>query len=169
MKNCTPHTIVIVPNGVQVGHAERFVHIEPSGEVLQLVMEEPLVFKNPVQVGENAGVTVSFDKIDALRSNAAIVTVLDSTDGPILVSDAVVDYVRSDWVAQSEMKKRIFAPDKGPTALRDEQGQIVAVTRLRSAYEPWPFDNLVDRRKPGKQKGKPEVGSAGVQNDARDS
>ena len=160
MKNHTPDAIVIVPNGVQPGNAERYVHIEPSGEVLRLVMEEPLVFKDPVQIGENASVSASFDPIAKLRSNAAIVTALDSTDGPILVSDPVLDYVRSDWIARSELKRRIFAPDTGPAAFRDDQGQIVAVTQLRSAYEPGFRDKLADRRKPGKSKGETVVGSA---------
>ena len=145
MKNYTTDTIVIVPNGVQIGETDRYVHIEPSGEVLRLVMEEPLVFKNPVQVGEDAGVPVSFDTIDKLRSDAAIVTALDSTDGPILVSDAVVDYMRSNWIARSELKRRVFSPDTGPTALRDDQGQIVAVTQLRTAYEPGFRDKLADK------------------------
>ena len=35
MKNCTSDTIVIVPNGVQAGNAERYVHIEPSGDVVR--------------------------------------------------------------------------------------------------------------------------------------
>ena len=99
-------------------------------------MEEPLVFKNLVQVGKKAGVPVRFDTIDELRSNAAIITALDSTDGPILVSDAVLEYMRSDRIARSELKRRVFSPDTGPTALRDDQGRIVAVTQLRSAHKP---------------------------------
>ena len=114
-------------------------------------MEEPWNFPNPVQVGENASVPAGFAEIDALRSNAAIVTALDSTDGPILVSGTVLDYMRSNWIARSELKRRVFSPDTGPTALRDDQGQIVAVTQLCSAYEPGMLDKLADRRKPGKR------------------
>ena len=148
MKNLTPDTIVIVPNGVQADHAERYVHIEPSGEVLQLVMEEPLVFKNLVQVGKKAGVPVRSDTIDELRSDAAIVTALDSTDGSILVSDTVLEYMRSDWRYQSnELLRRVFSPFTGPTALRDEQGRIVAVTQLRSAYRSGFLATLDDKGK----------------------
>ena len=163
MKNHIPDVIVIVPNGVQAGHAERYVDIEPSGEVLQLVMEEPMMFKNLVQVGKRTGAPVRSDTIDELRSDAAIVSALDSTDGPILVSDTVLDYMRSDWRHQSdELLSRVFAPFTGPTTLRDEQGRIVAVTQLRSAHEPGFCDKLADGRKPGKRNDKTEVGSACV-------
>ena len=124
-------------------------------------MEDPLVFKNLVQVGKKTGAPVRFDKIDELRSDAAIVTALDSTDGPILVSDTVLEYMRSDWRHQSdELLRRAFSPFTGPTALRDEQGRIVAVTQLRSAYRPGFRDELADRRKPGERKGETEAGCA---------
>ena len=144
MKNHTPGTIVIVPNDVQAGDADRYMHIEQSGEVLRLIMEEPLVFKDPVQVGENASISVSFDKIDKLRSNAAIITTLDSTDGPILVSVMVLDFVRSNWLIRPNLKRRVFAPDTGPTAIRSDHGLIVAVTQLRSAGKPRISDVLAD-------------------------
>ena len=71
--------------------ADRYVHIEPSGEIVRLVMDEPQVFADPVQVGENASVLAGLDKIGELRSSAAIITAPDSTDGPILVSSKVLD------------------------------------------------------------------------------
>ncbi len=133
-----------MPNGVQAGHAERCVHIEPSGEVLRLVVEEPLV-QEPGASRKKAGVPVRFDTIDELRSNAAIVRALDSTDGPIL-SGTVLDYMYSNWRHQSdELLRRVFAPFTGPTALRDEQGRIVSVTQLRSAYWPGFLDTLDDK------------------------
>ena len=144
MKNCTPHTVVVVPDGVQAGETERYVLIEPSGEVLRLVMEEPLVFESPVQVRKNASVPAHFDRVDELRSNAAIITVLDSADGPILVSNKVLDYIRSNWSREYKLTRRVFAPDTGPTALRDDQGQIIAVTHLRSVDRPAIFDWMTD-------------------------
>lgn len=143
-KNCTPYTIVVVPDGVQSGEADRYVHIKPSGEALRLVMEEPLVFESPEQVGENVGVPAYFDKVDELRSNVAIITALDSTDGPILVSNKVLDYVQSKWWRASKLTRRVFASDTGPTALRDDQGQIIAVMHLRSADRPEIFDWKTD-------------------------
>ena len=145
MKNCTPHTIVVVPTGVQAGETDRYVRIEPSGEVLGLVMDEPLIFEDPVQVGENTSVPAGFEKIDELRSNAAIITALDSADGPILVSSKVLDYVQSNRVWESGLQSRVFAPDTGPTALRDEQGRIVAVTLLRSAGRPGIFNGRANK------------------------
>lgn len=41
MKNYTPCTIVLVPNGVQPGEVKRCVHIPPSGEVLWFVVCVP--------------------------------------------------------------------------------------------------------------------------------
>ncbi len=147
-KNCTPrtpHTIVVVPYGVQAGETGRYVHIEPSGEVLGLVLEEPLNFEDPVQVGEHASVPAGFEMIDELRSNAAIITALDSADGPILVSSKVLDYVQSNRVWESGLQSRVFAPDTGPTALRDGQGRIVAVTLLRSAGRPGIFNGRANK------------------------
>ena len=116
-------------------------------------MEEPWIFPDPVQVGEHASVPAGFAKIDALRSNAAIITALDSTEGPILVSDPVLDYVHSNWPSQYEdLQQRVFAPDTGPTALRGDQGQIVAVTQLRSAYEPGVCDKMAAKRRSSRKK-----------------
>ena len=46
------------------------------------------------------------------------------SDGPCLVSSLVLSALGEEW------KGVAFAPDTGDTAIRNESGQIIAVTRL---------------------------------------
>lgn len=102
--NLTPHAISIIANG-------ETVTIQPSGIVARVAVEA-------VQVGEVAGVPVmanKYGKVEGLPE--------DKTQ-PILVSSMVLGLLGVDY------QNIAFAPDTGKTAIRNEQGHIVAVTQL---------------------------------------
>ena len=54
------------------------------------------------------------------------VTGLPETDEACLVSSLVFEAVR----LQQPWRRRVYAPDTGATAIRDEAGRIIAVRRL---------------------------------------
>lgn len=106
--NLTPHAISIIANG-------ETVTIQPSGIVARVAVEA-------VQVGEVAGVPVmanKYGKVEGLPE--------DKTQ-PILVSSMVLGLLGADY------HNIAFAPDTGKTAVRNEQGHIVAVTQLVTTW-----------------------------------
>lgn len=103
--NLTPHPITIRNEYIDIT-------IEPSGQIARVEMQEN---------------TVSFlaaGYIPVIRRTVKSVSGLP-LDGssPCLVSSMVL-------AALPKETKNVYAPDTGPTAIRDENGQIVAVTRL---------------------------------------
>jgi hypothetical protein len=102
--NLTPHTIVIRVGGVD--HA-----IPPSGTVARVSTAEAVV-------GEIDGVPV-------VRAVYGEVTGLPEEGTPCIVSAMVRAAVPG--------RAGVYSPDTGPSAIRDERGQIVAVTRLIAA------------------------------------
>jgi hypothetical protein len=103
MINLTPHSITIrLPDGSERTYP-------PSGTVARVVTFEttglsvdgiPTVYR---KTGNVEGLTLPLTQ-------------------PVLVSSMVL--------AELPCADNVFAPDSGPTAIRDERGQIVAVTRL---------------------------------------
>lgn len=103
MINLTPHAITIrLPDGTDRT-------LPPSGTVARVVTFEtsglslngiPTVYR---KTGNVEGLTLPLTQ-------------------PVLVSTMVL--------AELPGADQVYAPDSGPTAIRDERGQIVAVTRL---------------------------------------
>ena len=105
MLNLTPHAITIrAEDGTETV-------IPPSGTVARVSTTEEVV-------GEINGVPV-------VRRVFGQVTGLPEDDTPCVVSSLVLSAVPG--------RPNTYAPDTGPTAVRDERGQVVAVTRLVAA------------------------------------
>ena len=104
--NLTPHAITI--------KTERATHtIPPSGTIARVETRERVT-------GKVFGVPV------VTRELGEVTGLPDTQDGTVyLVSSMVVDAVK-----KACGRIDVFAPDTGPTAIRDEAGHIVAVTRL---------------------------------------
>jgi hypothetical protein len=108
MINLTPHAIVIQgPDGSRTT-------IAPSGTVARATALE-------TAAGDHAGVPV------VTRAWGAVTGLGDAR--PVLVSSPVLDACR----AQGLDTAGVYAPDTGATAVRDDAGRIVAVTRLVAA------------------------------------
>ena len=105
MINLTPHPIVIrAEDGTETVLA-------PSGRVARVSTTEEVV-------GDLNGVPV-------VRRMLGAVEGLPEDDTPCVVSALVLAAVPG--------RANTYAPDTGATAVRDERGQIVAVTRLVAA------------------------------------
>ena len=106
MINLTPHPITLrADDGAETT-------IQPSGTVARVTMHE-------FAAGEMLGLPV-------IQRDAGDVTGLPTDGTPCIVSSMVL-------AALPAGTPGVYAPDTGPTAIRDERGQIVAVTRLVAA------------------------------------
>jgi len=106
MINLTPHVITLrLPDGQDVT-------LPPSGTVARVSMLEEIV-------GTVAGLPL-------IRRCPGPVIGLPDGDGPCIVSSMVL-------AALPAGTPGVYAPDTGPTAIRDERGLVVAVTRLVGA------------------------------------
>jgi len=105
MLNLTPHAITI-------RSANGDVTIPPFGTVARVEMEE-------VDTG------ATYYCAPVIQRRAVSVTGLPEDDTPCIVSAMVLAAVPG--------RPATYAPDTGPTAIRDDKGQIVAVTRLVAA------------------------------------
>lgn len=105
MINLTPHTInVQLKTGM--------VSFPPSGTIARVVTEE-------IENGNYSGIPVisrTFGKVEGIP---------EYTGEAILVSSIVLEALKG--------RPNTFAPDTGKTAIRDDKGFIVAVTRLVAA------------------------------------
>lgn len=107
MINLTPHTITVRgPDGIDY-------YFQPSGTVARVEMKESFVGECPI-----TGATV-IERIPGAPTGLPI----EGT--PCLVSSMVL--------AACPGRLGVFAPDTGETAIRNERGMIVAVTRLVAA------------------------------------
>jgi hypothetical protein len=105
MINLTPHPITIRrPDGSQST-------LQPSGAVARVATTESAV-------GTLDGVPV------VARSTGAAQGLPE--EGALCIVSAMV-------LAAVPGRRGVYAPDTGPTAIRDERGQVVAVTRLVAA------------------------------------
>lgn len=102
--NLTPHAINILVDG-------NVVTIEPSGEVARVESIEKVT-------GEINGITVVSREFGDVHG-------LPEEGTPCIVSAMVLGAVPG--------RKGVYAPDSGPTAVRNEKGHIVHVTRLVQA------------------------------------
>lgn len=106
MLNLTTHAITVrLPDGTDCIYP-------PSGTVARVVMEEDVVFY--------------LREVPVIRREPGEVVGLPTDGAPCLVSAMVLDVLRGAGHAALN----IYAPDTGPTAIRNEKGHIVAVTRL---------------------------------------
>ena len=105
--NCTPHAIVLrAPDGTDTT-------VPPSGDIARVTMTE-------ADVHAVAGMPV-------IRREPGEVTGLPPAQaGTIVLVSAMV-------LAAVTGRDDVYAPDTGATAVRDERGHIVAVTRLVTA------------------------------------
>ena len=102
LMNLTPHAITLISED------EEFT-IEPSGQIARVSMTEEVV-----------GI---YGDVPVIRRVAGEVVGLPADGRPCIVSAMVLAALPAgtEWV---------YAPDTGPTAVRDEKGHVVAVTRL---------------------------------------
>ncbi|RLI11543.1 hypothetical protein DRO33_03915 [Candidatus Bathyarchaeota archaeon] len=136
--NLTPHEIVL-----QVSNKR--ITIPPSGRIARVATKQ--VYEDSVTVN---GVEVpiyrtEFGKVEGLPPYSCLNCVHFKNNGGECDPEGQPDvpeqcdrfeplevYVVSSLVAQAvKGRKDVVAPDTGPTAIRNEQGQIVAVTRFQ--------------------------------------
>lgn len=106
MINLTPHAITIRVNGVDTV-------IQPSGQLARVSSTE-----EQVGVCQLTGAPI-------MRRVFGEVTGLPTDGTPCIVSALVLSACAG--------RIGVFAPDTGPTAIRNDAGQVVAVTRLVTA------------------------------------
>lgn len=128
MINLTPHAITIRTTSGDVT-------IQPSGVVARVATIDAVVGQITVgwlcqHSGEILPVPVSgyeveltTDLVETQFGN--VIGLPEDTNTPVLVSALVLGAVKG--------RPNTFAPDTGDTAVRNEKGQIVAVTRLKRA------------------------------------
>ena len=112
MLNLTPHPITIAIDGRDP------VTIPPSGIVARVDTTE--IPRGNMAFGD------AFAEVPVISRRFGEVTGLPTDPGTAcLVSSLVLSAIPG--------RPNTFAPDTGPTAIRDEKGHIVAVTRLVAA------------------------------------
>ena len=106
MLNLTPHPVVLRrADGSEIT-------LPPSGTVARVTTHE-------VVVADHDGIPV------VTRTWGEVTGLPEAGTTPCVVSALVLGAVPG--------RSGVYAPDTGPTAVRDEQGRIVAVTRLVQA------------------------------------
>ena len=116
MLNLTPHEIIIVEqDGAEIAS------FPASGVIARVAVIEKVTgaisFDGiPVDI-----ITSAFGEVEGLPA-------LSELEGHerFLVSSMVLDRLGSEWSGIA------FAPDTGKTAIRDAQGRVIGVTRLRT-------------------------------------
>jgi hypothetical protein len=110
--NCTPHSIRLVnPDNDMNGTT-----YEPSGIVPRLSVSSVTVDKE-------------YEGYPVVRAQVGDVDGLPNPQPGVL-------YIVSTMVAQAAKRHDVLSPDTGKTAIRDEKGQIIAVTQFQSFTEP---------------------------------
>lgn len=109
MLNLTPHAITLV---IDCDGKKCQTVVPPSGTVARVAMVERLTGR-------------SINGIPVIERIAGEVTGLPENGELCLVSSMVLSACQG--------RQNVFAPDTGPTAIRDDKGNIVAVTRLVQA------------------------------------
>lgn len=107
MINLTPHPITVrLPDGTDRTY-------QPDGSVARVAMQETVLYVTPDGVPV---VRRTPGEVIGLPRNSAGIA-------PCLVSSMVLAALPAGTL-------NVYAPDTGPTAIRDERGQVIAVTRL---------------------------------------
>ena len=116
MINLTPHAIVI--QIIKKGYSEK-ITIPPSGTVARVVHHEQFINK----------ITLEGESVDVISRTAVNITGLPPVEcvEPVIVSSMVLDAMKQ---AGGYDEYPAYAPDTGETAIRNEKGHIIAVTRL---------------------------------------
>lgn len=109
--NLTPHSLVV-----------RDRTFPPSGEVARVKMQETARDTIVPGIGLIKTVTRTAGEVEGLPWYD------DQGEAIYLVSSIVLDAV----IRTEPWRNDVYAPDTGATAIRDDAGQIVAVTRLVS-------------------------------------
>lgn len=97
--NLTPHVVIVKKTSGDV-------IFQPSGSIARVEMEQE-------KVGEANGIPIFLNKAKKV------------TGLPDPTPDTI--YIVSVIVAQTVKREQFVAPDTGPTAVRDKEGQVVAV------------------------------------------
>lgn len=120
MLNLTPHPISLkTPAGVIV--------YPPSGTVARVTMKEVVVGNRVIAHStEEEDYYTSIPVIRREPGEVQGIPPLSERGEGVIVSAMVLAALGAD-------KELIFAPDTGPTAIRNTEGQITAVTRLVEA------------------------------------
>lgn len=117
--NATPHLIRIIrPDGNEI-------QVEPCGIVVRCAVDEK-------EVGYMDGVpclTAEFGDIEGFAEVYASIKDKDKPNSVIIVSVIVLEAAKK----KNKFLNYLAAPDTGPTAVRDEKGQIIGVRRLKIA------------------------------------
>ncbi len=123
MINLTPHDITLkCLDGSEIT-------FQPSGTVARVYSVESIVGTRDVcphgqtEVDEQGNSTGS--RIQVIRR------VLGEAEG--LPEEGIECLVSAMVLSSVPGRKGVYAPDSGPTAIRNEKGQVVAVTRLVAA------------------------------------
>ena len=114
MLNLTPHKITIQSENGNI------TVIEPSGHVAKIIMEDLYVY-NTIVGGVDVPTILQMPHF-VLGIDE---DVLDKHRDGIFVDKSIIDCVPSEL-----LEYRIYAPDTGASAIRNEKGQVEAVTRL---------------------------------------
>lgn len=110
MINLTPHPILIrTPQGETT--------LPPSGTIARVKMGEEVLL--PTKVGSLDVPVISRVEVEVEGLPS------DRNGEACLVSSMVLGAL-----PLGQPRPEVFAPDTGPTAIRDEDGRIIAVTRL---------------------------------------
>ena len=112
MLNLTPHAIVILND-----EAEEIVSFEPSGTIARVATSE-----KEVGVCNYDGDFVA----SVIGEKGEVTGLPEDKDVQFLVSGMVLDALGPEY------HNVAFAPDTGATAIRNDKGHIVGVTRLRT-------------------------------------
>ena len=106
MKNLTPHDIVLNANG------ERII-FEKSGELARVSVSD-------VVIGSEFGVDIVVSEF------GEVIGVPEVGGERFIVSAMVLSALPASY------RNQAFAPDTGSTAIRNEAGHVIAVTRLKT-------------------------------------
>ena len=104
------------PHHVEIRTPDGNISVRPSGIVARVATtEESLPWVGSIPI-----VRRTFGKVEGIDGIPE--------EAICIVSSLVLEAAKAQGCAD-----RLYAPDTGPTAIRDESGQIVAVTRLVGA------------------------------------
>lgn len=115
--NLTPHIIRI--KGVDLNTCEdQTLEVQPSGDVATC---RPLMGESQAQ---------RLDQFEFYTSSRKLGEVLLSSGQPFPEPAECTIYLVSSMVQEALPRSDVLAPDTGPTALRDEKGNVWAVVGL---------------------------------------
>jgi len=121
-----PNFVNLTPHAITIRVGERDIVVPPSGQVARVAVRS--VDRAPLVIAENAG---EFTHVPVVGNEYGSV---EGLPDPAPLAEAKVFIVSALVLGRVFGRSGdVFAPDTGPTAVRDEKGQIKAVTRLIGA------------------------------------